>query len=440
MVLTGIQESFAPGTNEYKRTTLDMTKNKYYDISRTSLLFVGGFGTVPGAQMTADQGKATIRLESRVEDQLTIEIMTHDPRLTLSTTFVTGSLPTGVYGTAGTYSVADASILRPYDLIKNMTTGELLLITAVNTGASPDEITAYPAFESSNFSGKTSFPASLTNGTPQAKTNGDVIQIIGTAFPEGSTQGNIIDSQPTVALNYMQIFREDYGVTYEEMNTTKNGLMALADKEERAKADLLLKMERAILDSKINEQSTNSGTVRSMQGIKGTVSTYNQAASALVGGGNDITVPKLDEIGEQIAGGINGNRAIGLVSGKFIRKLRELMDGKVETKVVVGSEDFGIKALRYESALLTFDFVHHDYFDIVGNSDEALFFSPNNYELVNLKNADLGKVSEKKGIAGGLAANDKMAMQDALYGAYTLDYRNEKGSALITGLVHTISS
>lgn len=439
MVLTGISESFAPGTNEYKRTTLDMTKNKYYDISRTSLLFVGGFGSVPGAQMTADQEKATIRLESRIEDQTEIEIMTHDPRLTLSTTFVTGALPTGTYGTAGTYTVADASILRPYDLIKNMTTGEVLLVTAVDTSASPDEITAYPAFESSNFSGKTSFPASLTDGTPQAKNNGDVIQIIGTAFPEGSTQGNIIDSEPTVALNYMQVFREDYGVTYEEMNTSKNGLMAMADKEERAKADLLLKLERAMLDSKINKQSTTSGTIRSMQGMKGTVSTYNQAASALVGGGNDITVPKLDQIGEQIAGGINGNRAVGLVSGAFIRKLRELMDGKVETQVVVGSEDFGIKALRYESALLTFDFVHHTYFDITGNDEEAFFFSPNNYELVNLKGCDLGKVSEKKGISGGLAANDKMAMQDALYGAYTIDYRNEQGSALITGLTHTIS-
>lgn len=440
MVLSGITESFAPGTNEYSRTTLNMSKNKYYDISRTSLLIVGGFGTVPGAQMTADQEKASIRLESRVVDQTEIEIMTHDPRLTLSTTFVTGSLPTGTYGTASTYTVADASILRPYDLIKNMTTGEILLVTVVNTSASPDQITAYPAFESSNFSGKTSFPASLTDGTPQAKTNGDVIQIIGTAFPEGSTQGNIIDSEPTVALNYVQIFREDYGVTYEEMNTTKHGLMAMSDKEERAKADLLLKMERALLDSKINKQSTTSGTIRSMQGIKGTVSTYNQAASALVGGGNDITVPKLDQIGEQIAGGINGNSAVGLVSGAFIRKLRELMDGKVEVKVVVGTEDFGIKALRYESALLTFDFVHHDYFDIAGNSDEALFFSPKNFELVNLKGCELGKVSAKKGISGGLAANDKMAMQDALYGGYTLDYRNEKGSALVTGLVHTISS
>jgi len=440
MVISGIAESFAPGTNEYKRVSFDVSKDKYYDLSRASLIFTSGFGELPGSVMTGDQKATKVSLESKVLDQTEFEIMTHDPRLTLQTTIVAGAVTTGTYGSTNTLTVSDASIFRPNDVIINDTTGELMLITAVDTSASPDELTYYPAFESSNFSGKTSFPASLTDGTPQAKTATDVVRVVGTAFEEGSTQGNIIDSQPTVSLNYMQIFREDFGVTYEEAQTTKNGRMAMADKEERAQANLLLKLERALIEGKINKQSAANGTIRTMQGIKGTVSTYSQAASALVGGGNDITRAKLDQIGDQIAGSIRSTRAICLCSGEFMRKIASLMGDNVNVEVVVGSEEFGIRALRYTSALLEFDFIRHDIFDIAGNSDEALFFDPSNFELVNLKGSELGLVSQKKGIAGGLAANDKMAMQDALYGAYSLDYRNEEGSALVTGLSHTISS
>lgn len=116
------------------------------------------------------------------------------------------------------------------------------------------------------------------------------------------------------------------------------------------------------------------------------------------------------------------------------------MDNKVEVQVVVGSEDFGIKAFRYEAPFLTIDFVRHDIFDATGNSDEAMFFDPAHYELVNLRNSDLSKVSDMKGLPAGTANNDKMAMQDAWYGAYSLDYRHEEASALVTGLSHTISS
>lgn len=314
--LTGLAESFAPGTLEYKRVEFDISKDKYYKPSRTSLLFLSGFGDIPGAQATQDQKKATIRLESRVEDQMEFEILTQDARVVQQTTFVTGSLPTGVAGTASTYTVADASILRPFDIIKNMTTDEYLLITAVDTSASPDEITAFPAFSSTGFSGLTAFPFSVTPSAAAAKTNGDVIRVVGNAFPEGSTAGDIIDTRPTSSVNFMQVFREEYGVTVEEANTKKNGRMDITDKEERALGDVLVKMEKALVEGAIHKLNVSgSGTVRSMQGIKGTISTNNQAASALVGGGNDITVAKLDQIADQIAGANMSGKAVCLCSG-----------------------------------------------------------------------------------------------------------------------------
>lgn len=442
--VTGLAESFAPGTVEYSRVTFDVSKNKYYKPQRLGVILTTGFGQIPGENMTPDQKKVSVALESKVVDQMEFEIMTHDARLGQETTFVAGDLTSGTRGTAKTFTVSDASIFRPYDVIQNMATGEQLLVTATDTSTSPDEITAYPAFSQTGFSGLAAFPWTLSNATADTKTAADTVRIVGTAFIEGSPASSIIDSRPETAVNYIQIFREDFGVTWEEEQTKKHGRMELADKEERALGNWVWKLEKAVVEGKINKQSitvgSDSGTSRSMVGIKPTISTYSQAASALVDGGNDITVAKLDQIVDQIAGGNMSGRIICFCSGTFIRKFRELMDNKTETQVAVGADTFGLKALVYDGQIPIF-FVHHEIFDATGNSDEAMFFDPAHYEIVNLRNGQLGKVSEKKGLPGAnLANNAQMALQDAHYGAYSLEYRHEASSSLVTGLSHTISS
>jgi hypothetical protein len=443
MVTSGVRESYSANEIEFARVSFDVTPGEYYQPHRLSTILLSGFGQIPGEKMDPTQKKVTVGLESKVMDQLEFEIMTHDARLTQETTLTTGSLGTGSYGSTNTLTVTDASIFRPYDIITNMTTGEQLLITAVDTSASPDEITVYPAFEQTAFSGLTTFPWTLTNGTPQAKTNGDTVRIIGNAFPERSRDGNLIDSDPTTAVNYMQIFRETFGLGFEQQLVKKNGRAEMSDVEERALGDLLVKMEKAIVEGSINKQSVTDNsetkTVRSMQGIEGTISTYNQAASALEGGGNDITVAKLDELVDQLAPANKSGKIVGLCSGNFIRKFRELMDNKVEVQVPVGSDTFGLKALVYEGQIPIY-LVQHEIYNSTGKTDEALFFDPGHYKLVNLRGGELGLASEKKGLAGGTADNEEMSMKDAHFGIYSLEYKFEQAASIVTGLSHTISS
>jgi len=443
MVTTGVRGSYAANEIEFARVSFDLSKDGYYKPYKLSTLLLSGFGQIPGEAMGPTQKKVEVSLQSKVLDQMEFEIMTHDARLTHETTLVTGTLTTGSYGSTNTLTVSDASIFRPYDIILNMTTGEQLLITAVDTSASPDEITVYPAFEQSNFSGLTTFPWTLTNGTPQTKTNGDTVRIIGNAFPERSRDGNIIDSDPTTAVNYMQIFRETFGLGFEQQLVKANGRTSMEDVEERALGDLLVKLEKAIVESSINKQTvTDNGeskTVRSMQGIEGTISTYNQAASALQGGGNDITVAKLDQLVEQLSPANKSGKIIGLVSSTFIRKFRELMDNKVEVQVPVGSDEFGLKALVYQGQLPIF-LVEHEIYNSTGKTDEALFFDPGHYKLVNLRGGELGLASQKRGVPGGTADNQEMSMKDAHFGIYSIEYKFEAAASLVTGLSHTISS
>ena len=131
--------------------------------------------------------------------------------------------------------------------------------------------------------------------------------------------------------------------------------------------------------------------------MKGTVSTYSQAATALQGGGTDWSTAKMDHVIDQIAPGNMSGRIICLCGGTFVRKFRELMDNKVEVQVPVGSDTYGIKALVYEGQIPVF-LVRHEIFDATGNSDEAFFFDPAHFTLVNLKNGQLDKVSTKKGL------------------------------------------
>lgn len=442
-VVTGLAESFSPSSVEFQRVSFDVPDKEYYNPNRTQVILLSSMGAVPGQTATADQReKGKVSLVSKVVDQVQFEIMTHNPSLTLTTTAVTGALTTGVRGTVNVMTVSDASIFRPFDVVVNMTTNEQMLVTAIDTGASPNEISYYPAFSQTGFSGLTAFPWTLSNAAAAAKTNGDVLRIVGTAFAEGSVASSIYDSRPTTAVNYVQIFREDYGATFEEESVKKNGKMSLKDKEARAMGDLLVKMERAVIESNINSQSSTvnsvAGTTRSMQGIIGTVSTYNQAASALVGGGNDITTAKLDQIIDQLMPANQAGYILCLCTGTFIRKINSLMRNDTRTDVVPGAEAWGLKAIKYDGQIPVY-FVNHDVFS-GGRTTAALFIDPTHYKLTNLRGGELGKVSGKKGLPGlGLATNSTMSLQDAWYGAYSLEYRFEAGSSYVTGLSHSIS-
>lgn len=443
--ITGLSSIFAAGTVEYKRVDINTDKSEYYRPSKMATILLSGMGTIIGGKETNDMKKGKgMTLKSAVVDQMEFEITTHEPRLTLTTTFVTGNLTTGTYGTAKTFTVADASILRPGDTIRNRTTNEQLYVTAVNTSASPNEITAFPGFNQANFQSLTTFPWSLTNGTPAAKTNGDVISIVSTAASTGSTSGTIIDSRPNYALNYVQVFREEFGDTWEAQQTVRRGRMDLKDKEDRARSNLLIKMERGIIEGQLNKQNVTAASgetqpVYTTQGIEGVATAV--AASALTGGGNDITRAKLSQIAALIQDGNRSGFISCFCSTTFVRKIEEIMKDQVETQVVAGDEKFGLKAVVYENTFLPIYFIAHDLYNSTGKDDEALFFDAANLRLRNLRNGELGLISQKKGLPyGGLTENAKMAQQDGIYGAYGLEYKfMGNSSRYLTGLSHTIA-
>lgn len=439
MVTTGLGYSYDPGTLPYVRVPVSLEKGDYYLLDRMRAIILSGMGEALGANQTEDQKTAVIEIESMPVDQMEFEIMTHEPRLEVSTTHVAGSLATGTAGTAYDVSVADASVFQAYDTVENLTTGEHYLVLDIDTAASPNTINILPAVNSTGFSGKTTFSATLTPGVAQAKTDGDVLIKVGPAFPEASSAGIVVDNDATSAWNYIQIFRKEFGIGFEAQKVNKKGRQDLEDKDERALTNLIEDMEAAIIRGKIHKSTVSGAPVRKMLGMANTAITNVAAASALPGGGNDITVAKLDYIADVVAPYTKSDKIIGLVSGQFIRKMRSVKDQVTEVNVEVGSDSFGFKAYKYEGGPKPIYLVRHFQYD--QRPDQAVFFDPSNFKLRNLEGGELGYVSDKKGLPGAtLTDNDQLAFQDAHYGAYSLDYRNEKGTFVLTGISNSIVS
>lgn len=98
--------------------------------------------------------------------------------------------------TAGATSIAvdTGTLFRAGDVVKDINTGEQLLVTAVST----NDLTVTRAF-----------------GTTSATTitDNDVLLIIGSAYEEGATKGTPKVGDQTEKTNYTQIFRTPFGIT-----------------------------------------------------------------------------------------------------------------------------------------------------------------------------------------------------------------------------------
>ena len=103
---------------------------------------------------------------------------------------------TGYSDSATSLIVDTVAIFRPGDVVKNVTTGEQMLVTDSTTTA--NTIVVRRGFGST---------------TAASITDNDVLMIVGNANPEGATARTPKIQDQTVRTNYSQIYRTPFGVT-----------------------------------------------------------------------------------------------------------------------------------------------------------------------------------------------------------------------------------
>jgi hypothetical protein len=149
----------------------------------------------------------------------------------------------GSDGLAGdtTITVNDGSIVKPKDLIKNTTTGEVMFVTDV----SGNDLTVERAYGDETDSGGTAAAAITT---------GDNFMRMGNAMEENSLAPEARATQPNKFYNYVQVFRTPFSGSLEDINEPKETTEDERTRLRRRKAiEHKLDLERAYVFGERNE-------------------------------------------------------------------------------------------------------------------------------------------------------------------------------------------
>lgn len=164
----------------------------------------------------------------------------------------------------------NSGYLNPYDLVRIIETGEILLITSVN-------VTAATAVR--GYAGSTAATAS----------GGWNLLIIGSAFEEGSAYSTLKtkSTKATSAINYCQIFRKSVEITKTLANTELYGTPDRAYQRKKKGIEMMRDMERAFIFGKASQDTGSTDTSltysrRTTGGINAFISTNSTNAGGVL--------------------------------------------------------------------------------------------------------------------------------------------------------------
>lgn len=255
--------------------------------------------------------------------------------------------------------VADASIFEPGDIIQNLRTGELLLVTVVNT--TTNEITALANHGAKFASGQT------WTGVASPGAGADWIQVVGSGSPEGAGSKASHLYQPTQHFNYTQIFRNSYELTRTALRTElrwdADGPMTEAQRD--AFHQHCLDVERALLFSERNLSTAIAGgtgnlttvsagrPLRTTRGFENWLPTASTSASTPsvnwdIGTANsgNITEDIIDSWCEELFR-YGSNEKLVLCGGTFLNAFNKLAKTRFTINAVPTDQTYGLALVRY---------------------------------------------------------------------------------------------
>jgi hypothetical protein len=280
----------------------------------------------------------------------------HSGTVTAGADLTAGDAATGA--TVGIL-VADASIFEPGDIIQNMTTEELLLVTVVNT--TTNEITALANYGAKFASGR----AFVGVATPGA--GADQILVVGSGSPEGATSKSSHLYAPTRHYNYTQIFRNSYEITRTALRTAlrtdPNGPMTEAQRD--AFQQHCLDIERALLLSERLESTSVSGGTGNLTGVSAgrPIRTTRGFLNWLPAVSTSATTPSVNwDIGTANSGNITedivdafceevfrygSSEKLVLCGGTFLNAFNKLAKTRFTINAVPTDQTYGLGLVRY---------------------------------------------------------------------------------------------
>lgn len=227
---------------------------------------------------------------------------------------------------ATTITLADGSIVKPKDLIKNTSTGEIMFVESV----SGDDVTVKREYTVESGEGGTA---------AAAITDGDNFMRMGNAMEENSTSPEARATQPNKFYNYVQTFRTPFSGSLEDMNEPKTAGTDERTRLRRRKAiEHKLDLERAYIFNERNEIIDDNR--RTMGGL------FQFLTNEYIDIGGNLTEDLLEESLEE-AFRYGSKEKIFITSPRVGSVINKFARDNIETRS--GEDYYGLRIAEYIS-------------------------------------------------------------------------------------------
>lgn len=238
--------------------------------------------------------------------------------------FDTVNNSTGYASSATSIIVSNNTYHQAYDLVKVTRTGEVLMVTAVNTGGAAIEVTR-------------SWGATAA----AALVDADELLILGPAYPENAVLQSPRSVTEVSYSNYTEIVEHSFTISETERAIGRNGGHYHGPDEETQRTDMNLTHKRDLNLKYLFSEKGSSGTQRTMDGIipfiKANATTRIDSTSAYT------ESVMIDVIGRATRYG--SKKKLGICSRQFLNIVNKHAIG--QQRVVPGASLYGLEVVDY---------------------------------------------------------------------------------------------
>lgn len=312
----------------------------------------------------------------------------------------------GTTGTGTSIVVDNSEYFSVGDLVEVPRTGEIMRVTAVTT--STDTLTVVRAVGST---------------TVVALADNDDLQIIGSAFAEGSAGPNAISHQETVPFNYSQIFKRAVSASRTQQQT-KNyfGNDRMNQRKENAK-EFKLSLEHSFLFGERNRDTSDTSAPRNYTG-----GAFYWATSNAKNASGTLTEPEIWDWCQDLFQHTAGSDTRTLFASALVVTVIDLLAG-ARLQMVPTDRTYGIAVRQWLTSHGTLMIIKHRMFingaNGDGYEDKAIALEMDRLRYRHMQDMELQT---------NVQANDEDGWRDQYLAEVGLEFANPELHGVLSGV------
>jgi len=279
-------------------------------------------------------------------------------RVDVSTTTMNGTT------TSTTVTLTNVGFFKVGDLIRELTGGEVAVITSINSSV-----------------------ATVTRalgGDVSTWNAGVSIMIVGTAFPEGSNNPDVLARELEVPYNYVQIARRNFYLTKTQQNTNLYGEQDAILRNRENVLEHAIDIEMSLLFGK---RDILSGTTSAPRRTTGGLLWYlDQASSgaAVTASIATLNYSDVDAWARELFKYDDSDKVV-FVGNLALSAFNMMAKGGAQMTLSAQSKEFGVRIFRYVTAHGVLGLVPHRLMNQAPYNGYAIAITPANVKLTHLR-------------------------------------------------------